>query len=60
MDSKRIARLIAIRTAVAAKAVANGETRPARRRRANVSVSHDPVLAACVEASGFQEHREAA
>lgn len=63
MDSKQIARIQAIRKSIRARASAANDGAPATKtgnRRATVDVTHDPLLVACVEAAGFEEHREAA
>lgn len=61
MTQKQIARIVAIRKSIRTRQAANDrqpEAKPARR--AGLSVTHDPMLAACIEASGFEEHRTAA
>lgn len=62
MTSKQIARFAAIRKATKVRQDAPSEQpkRMPRRSRAKVSVTQDDLLAACVAASGFEEHRYAA
>lgn len=62
MTSKQIARFNAIRKATKTRQEAPAEQpkRAPRRARAKVSVTQDDLLAACVDAAGFNEHRYAA
>jgi hypothetical protein len=62
MTSKQIARFNAIRKATKSRqdAPAGQPKRMPRSARAKVSVTQDDLLAACVAASGFDEHRFAA
>lgn len=62
MTSKQIARFSAIRKATQARkdTPAQKPKRMPRSARAKVSVTQDDLLAACIDASGFNEHRYAA